>query len=101
MDPTTFSAATLVSIAIVITVLEALALWLYHRRTGRGIAGRNFMPNLLSGLLLMFALRLHMEGIGWPPTAALLAGAGAFHALDLWRRWRPESRQTHAVKRPS
>ena len=101
MDPTTFSAATLVNIAIVITVLEALALWLYHRRTGKGIAGRSFMPTVLSGLLLMLALRLHMEGTGWLPTAALLAGAGVFHALDLRRRWRPESRQTHAVKRPS
>jgi hypothetical protein len=88
MDATRFSAMTMVDIVIAVTAVEAVVLWLYHRHTGKGLAGRDFLPTLLSGLLLMVALRLHMAGMGWMPTAALLAGAGVFHTVDLRRRWR-------------
>ena len=101
MDAPQWTATVMVDIVIVVTAVEALALWLYHHRTGKGIAGRDFLPTLSSGLLLMLALRLHMAGFGWMPTAALLAGAGAFHVIDLRRRWRPASRQPHAINRPS
>lgn len=101
MDATRFSAATMVDIVIVVTVLEAVALWLYHHRTGKGLAVRDFLPALLSGLLLMFALRLHTADSAWMPTAALLAGAGVFHTLDLRRRWRRTGHQRHAINQPS
>ena len=91
----------MVDIVIAVTAVEAVVLWLYHQHTGKGLAGRDFLPTLLSGLLLMLALRMHMTGLGWMPTAALLTGAGIFHTVDLRRRWRPASRQPHAINRPS
>lgn len=95
------AATTMVDIVIAVTALEALALWAYHWRTGKGIAGRDFMPTLLSGLLLMLALRTHMADAGWAPTALLMAGAGVLHALDLRRRWRAADRPHHAISQPS
>lgn len=91
----------MVDIVIVVTAVEALVLWAYHLLTGKGLAGKDFLPTLLSGLLLVLALRLHLADFGWMPTAALLAGAGAFHAIDLRRRWRPAGRQPHAINRLS
>jgi hypothetical protein len=78
---------TLVEIAIAITVLEAIALVVYHQATGRGLALRAFGLNLLSGLLLMLALRaaLSSGALYWP--AAFLAASGLTHAADIWRRW--------------
>lgn len=76
-----------IDIVIGITVLEALALLAYHRKTGKGVAGSQFMVNLLAGLSLMLALRLAVGGAAWAWVAASLMLAGAFHGLDLWRRW--------------
>ena len=73
---------------IAFTVLEGVALIVYHRTTGKGVAPRDFAANLLSGLCLMLALRAVLAGSGWAWTAGLLMGAGAAHAGDLWRRWR-------------
>lgn len=101
MDPTRFPATAMVDIVIAVTAVEAVVLWLYNLRSGKGLAGKDFLPTLLSGLLLMLALRVHMSGLGWMPTAALLAGAGVFHALDLRQRWQPAGRQPHAINRPS
>lgn len=79
--------ATLVELAIAITLLEWLGLVLYRRASGRGPAGLGFSWNLLSGLCLMLALRSAVQdgdaawGAGW------LAASGAAHALYLRRRW--------------
>ena len=101
MDATHFSTTTLVDIVIVVTALEAVALWLYHHRTGKVLAGKDFLPALLSGMLLMLALRMHTADSDWMPSAALLTGAGVFHTLDLRRRWRRAGHQPHAINRPS
>jgi len=78
----------LIEIVIAVTLLEGVALVVYHRLTGRGVAPREFVANLLSGLCLMLALRAALAGSGWGLTALLLAGAGLIHASDLWRRWK-------------
>ena len=77
----------LVDLVIAMTVLEAAALAIHHRLTGRGVAPRDFLPNLVSGLALMLALRAAIGGTagGWLPAALLLAGLA--HAVDLRRRW--------------
>jgi len=77
----------LVEAAIVITVFEAAALAAYHRATGRGIALHAYGLNLLSGLMLMVALRfgLSERPAYWP--IVFLTGAGLAHGLDMWRRW--------------
>lgn len=78
----------LIEIVIAVTLLEGVALTLYHRLTGKGIAPREFAANLLSGLCLMLALRAVLAGSGWGWTAGWLMGAGVVHAGDLWGRWR-------------
>ena len=80
-------APALVDVVIGVTALEGLALLVYHRRTGKGVAGDQFIVNLFAGLSLMLALRLSVGGAGTAWVCASLMAAGAFHGLDLWRRW--------------
>jgi hypothetical protein len=77
-----------VDAVIVLTLLEGLWLWQRHRRTGRGIAPRDFAWNWVSGLCLMAALRGAVAGWGMVWVLAWLSAAGLVHALDLRRRWR-------------
>jgi hypothetical protein len=58
-----------------------------HRRSGRGLAPGDFLPTMLSGLCLMFALRAGLTGAGWGWVAAGLLLSGVAHAVDLRRRW--------------
>ncbi|MFP8833517.1 hypothetical protein ACLIJR_04520 [Hydrogenophaga sp. XSHU_21] len=91
--------AWLLDAVIAITALEGLALWAWHRFTGGGLAPAAYALNLVSGLLLMLALRGALHGAPWPMTMACLAASGAAHGIDIWRRWprRPLSK----VSRPS
>lgn len=73
---------------LLMTVLEAVVLTAYHRRTGAGVAQMDVLPNLASGLCLMLALRSALAGWPWPLTLGGLAGSGLLHAWDLKRRWR-------------
>lgn len=81
------TAAPLVDLVIALTVLEGVALTVFHHRTGRGVAPGALLPNLLAGLLLTVALRAALGGAAWPWIAACLAAAGLAHAADLRRRW--------------
>ena len=78
----------LIDLVIAITVLEGLALALYHWRTGRGMAPRDFVPNLVAGLALMLALRAGQSSAAWHWVAIALLAAGLAHATDLRYRWR-------------
>ena len=78
----------LVDLVIAVTLLEAAALAVYHARTGRGLAPRDFAANLGAGLALMLAVRAALAGAAWTWVAAGLAAAGLAHLLDLRRRWR-------------
>jgi hypothetical protein len=77
----------LVDLILVLVAAEALALFAYHRCTGRGIAPRGLIANLLAGAFLLLALRGALVGADWvwiglPISAALLA-----HLSDLRHRW--------------
>ena len=82
------TAATLIDVVIVVTLLEALALAAYHARTGRGIAPRALLPNFAAGLALMVAVRAGLTGADWGVVATGLLVAGIAHAADLRARWR-------------
>ena len=82
-----FLSGRVVDVAIAITLLEGLALAVYHRATGRGVAPRNFAINMVSGLCLMMALRAALTGSSWMMVALFLSASGAVHAVDIWRRW--------------
>ena len=83
-----FTGGRFVDLVIGFTLLEALALWAWHRRNGRGVAPREWGLNLLSGLCLMGAVRGALAGAPWFWVALGLMAAGALHGMDLWRRWR-------------
>jgi hypothetical protein len=78
----------LVDAAILITLIEGVALAWWHRRSGAGVAPRRLWCNLAAGLALMAALRAALAGFGWPWVAAGLMLAGVAHTLDQVERWR-------------
>lgn len=81
------AAPALIDVVIGVTVLEGLALLAYRQVTGKGVAGSQFIFNLFAGLSLMLALRLSSAGAQATWVAASLMLSGAFHGMDLWRRW--------------
>ncbi len=84
-----FAAGTAVDIALVIVVLEAGALWLWHRFTGRGLPPIDLVGFLGAGFCLLLALRLTIGQAWWGLPALCLTAAFACHAVDIWRRvWR-------------
>jgi len=80
--------APLIDLVIAFTVVEGVALSLYHRVSRKGVAPRDFALNLLSGLCLMLALRCLAAGAGPLAVALCLLAAGTAHAVDLSMRWR-------------
>ena len=84
--------AWLVDLVIAMTLVEGVVLAVWHRTTGRGVAPRDFVPSLASGLALMLALRTALDGPPGAGVALALLAAGAAHVVDLRRRWnRPQA----------
>lgn len=73
---------------LALTAAEALALWLYHRLTGRGLRPGDYLLNLVSGMCLMAAIKVVLLGAAWHWTALCLMAAGCAHGTDLWLRLR-------------
>jgi hypothetical protein len=67
--------------------VEGLGLTLRHALTGRGIAPKDFLANLLSGMCVLLGMRLAIGGAWWGFVSGSLLGALAFHVVDLHRRW--------------
>ena len=82
-----YASGTLVDGVITLTVVELLALWIFHKRTGRGLAPSDYLLNGLAGLSLMVALRGALTPL-WGLVALGLLLAGAAHYADLWVRAR-------------
>jgi len=85
-----FESGRIVDLILVLTALEALALAVHHRRTGRGVALADLAPNLLAGACLLLALRAALAEGWWGWTAFWLLGALVAHLVDLSRRWRAD-----------
>lgn len=83
-----FGIAPVIDVVIAFTLIECAALTLYHRATGKGVAPREFMMNMVSGLCLMFALRCLARDAGAAWIALFLLAAGLGHGTDIWMRWR-------------
>jgi hypothetical protein len=90
--------APLIDFVIAFTVVEGVALALYHRATGKGVAPREFALNLASGLCLMLALRGAVQDAGAAWIALALLGAGLAHGSDLLLRWRRGARSAAATR---
>ena len=76
----------LIDTIIGITLLETAALLLYHRQTKRGLAPRDYLLNVMSGLCLMLALRCAISGAAWYFLSLWLMAAGAAHIADVAMR---------------
>lgn len=83
-----FASGHLVDLILVLVVIEAMALALYWRRTARGVAPLDLLPNLCAGAFLLLALRVTLTGGDWMLASGCLAAAGLAHLADLYRRWR-------------
>jgi hypothetical protein len=96
-----FGIAQVIDAVILFTLIECLVLVIYHRRTGRGVAVRDFFANMVSGLCLMFALRCLATDAGAAAVALFLLGAGLAHGVDLLMRWKRPARNTHVTRSAS
>lgn len=93
-----FGIAQVIDAVIVFTLIECVALVLYHHRTGRGVVVREFFANMVSGLCLMFALRCLATDGGAATVALLLLAAGLAHGVDLLMRWKRPARNTPTTR---
>ncbi len=73
---------------LVLVALEAAALLLFHRWTGKGVPARQLLPNLAAGATLILALRSALLDEPWSTTAVWLLLALLAHGADLLARWR-------------
>jgi hypothetical protein len=78
----------LIDAILVFTLLEMVALALWHRRTGRGLSGSRLLATMLPGACLLLALRAALVGAVLPFVPAALAGALICHLADVAFRWR-------------
>jgi len=83
-----FASGRIVDLILLLTVVEAFALVLHHRATGRGVAPGDFLGNLVSGIFLLLALRAGLVGSWWGWISLCLLAALAAHLNDLRARWR-------------
>ena len=83
-----FASGRIIDAILVLTVLEWVALVIYYRRFGRGIAGGKLAGNLLAGMCLLLAVRTALTGGSWPLVGLCLFGGLIAHVVDLRQRWR-------------
>lgn len=83
-----FASGRLVDLILVLVIVETVILIGYWRRTSRGIAVADLLPNLFAGGFLLLALRTTLAGQDWRWSCACLAAAGLAHTVDISRRWR-------------
>jgi hypothetical protein len=77
---------------LLLVLLEAGALAVYHRLTGRGPAAALVLPALLAGAALLLALRLALADAAPLWLALSLLAALFAHLFDLASRWRQRPR---------
>lgn len=83
-----FASGFIVDAVLIVLALEAFAVIGYWLWRNRGIAPADFLPGMISGALMLLALRAVLAGAGWlVPTLCLMA-AGLAHLVDVRRRWR-------------
>ena len=83
-----FASGRVLDLILAGMALEAFGLAAYHRAAGRGVCPARLLPNLLSGMCLLLAMRVGAGGAWWGWVSLALLGALAFHLLDLARAWR-------------
>ncbi|MGK7861267.1 hypothetical protein [Falsiroseomonas sp. E2-1-a4] len=83
-----FASGHVADLVLAVLVVEAVLLFAWHRRTGRGLAPLALAGLVLPGVALVLALRAALVGAGWGLVAAALVAALAAHLFDLAVRLR-------------
>jgi len=83
-----YASGRIIDLILLGVVMEAALLVWYRQHRGRGPRLRDLFPTLLSGVLLLLALRAALTGSWWGWVAAPLALALPVHVFDLSRHWR-------------
>ncbi len=83
-----FASGRVLDLILAGMALEGLGLIVHHRATGRGVRPGRLLPNLLSGMCLLLAMRVGAAGAWWGWVSLALLGALACHLVDLRRAWR-------------
>ena len=81
-----FDNGAVVLIILVFVVIEATALAVFHRKTGRGIPMIPMLANLAAGGCLMLAIRAALLDHPWTWIGFLMAVALAAHLIDFGSR---------------
>jgi hypothetical protein len=81
----------IVDLILLFMLVEAAALLVYRRLTGRGLKPLNLALTLLPGLFLLLALRAGLTGDAWTAVLAWLGAALLAHLADLLRRMQVSS----------
>jgi hypothetical protein len=82
-----FDNGRVIDLILALMVVEATALTVLYRMTGRGIAPGRLWPNLFAGAFLMLALRASLTGAGATAIGSWLFLGLAGHLVDLALRW--------------
>jgi hypothetical protein len=83
-----FADGSILSWVILLIVLEAGLLWWLWRCGRNALAPREWLGNLVSGAMLMLAVRAALLDQSWQMVAGWLLLALLAHVADLWSRWR-------------
>jgi hypothetical protein len=78
----------LIDLILGLVLVEAIALTVLYRLTGKGVAPRDLVGLLLAGACLLIAVRLALTGAEWVWIGLWLALALIAHLADLALRWR-------------
>ena len=81
-----FENGAIVLIILVLVVIEAVALVVFHRRTGRGIPVVPMVANLIAGGCLMLAIRSALLDHPWTWIGFFMASALIAHLIDFGSR---------------
>lgn len=82
-----FANGRIIDLILGLVLIEGILLAAYHRRTGRGLPPRELVGFLLSGFLLLLALRAALVGAWWGWVSLALTASLLTHLLDLRLRW--------------
>jgi hypothetical protein len=81
-----FATGRIVDLILLLVVVEAAALSIYRRMTGRGLKTIDVVIAILPGVCLLLALRAALTHAAWTSIAIWLVAALGTHLADLWRR---------------
>ncbi|MFD2184423.1 hypothetical protein [Rhodoplanes azumiensis] len=81
-----FASGRMIDLILALVVVEAVALAVLHRITGRLPPLSRLLPNLAAGAFLLVAVRAALVGADWIWIAACLVAALMAHIADILTR---------------